>query len=406
MATPLHAPHRPKAAEAGASFAWDDPFLLDEQLTEDERMIQSTARAFAKDKLMPRILEAHRHETVERGLFREFGEMGFLGSTLHGYGCAGVSYTSYGLIAREIERVDSGYRSMLSVQSSLVMWPIFEWGSDEQREAFLPRLATGEMVGCFGLTEPDHGSDPGSMTTRARKVDGGFRLSGAKTWISNAPIADLCLVWAKDDEGKVRGFLIERGASGLETPKIEGKFSLRASPTGQIVMDDVLVPEERVLPGVAGLKGPFGCLTRARFGICFGALGAAEFCWHAARQYVLDRKQFGRPLAANQLIQKKLADMQTEIALGLQAALRLGRLMDEGRAAPELVSLVKRNNCGKALEISRVARDMHGGNGIADEYHVIRHVLNLESVNTYEGTHDIHALILGRAQTGIPAFAS
>jgi glutaryl-CoA dehydrogenase len=406
MATPLHAPHRPKAAEAGASFAWDDPFLLDEQLTEDERMIQSTARAFAKDKLMPRILGAHRHETVERGLFREFGEMGFLGSTLHGYGCAGVSYTSYGLIAREIERVDSGYRSMLSVQSSLVMWPIFEWGSDEQREAFLPRLATGEMVGCFGLTEPDHGSDPGSMTTRARKVDGGFRLSGAKTWISNAPIADLCLVWAKDDEGKVRGFLIERGASGLETPKIEGKFSLRASPTGQIVMDDVLVPEERVLPGVAGLKGPFGCLTRARFGICFGALGAAEFCWHAARQYVLDRKQFGRPLAANQLIQKKLADMQTEIALGLQAALRLGRLMDEGRAAPELVSLVKRNNCGKALEISRVARDMHGGNGIADEYHVIRHVLNLESVNTYEGTHDIHALILGRAQTGIPAFAS
>jgi glutaryl-CoA dehydrogenase len=403
MATPLQAIDRPQAAASG-SFAWDDPFHLEEQLSEDERMIQATARAFAQDKLMPRILEAHRHETVERGLFREFGELGFLGPTIQGYGCAGISYTSYGLIAREIERVDSGYRSMLSVQSSLVMWPIFEWGSDEQREAFLPRLATGEMVGCFGLTEPDHGSDPGSMAARARRVDGGWRLSGAKTWISNAPIADLCLVWAKDDEGRVRGFLIERGASGLETPKIEGKFSLRASPTGQILMDGVFVPEERVLPGVAGLKGPFGCLTRARFGICFGALGAAEFCWHAARQYVLDRKQFGRPLAANQLIQKKLADMQTEIALGLQAALRLGRLMDEGRAPPELVSLVKRNNCGKALEIARVARDMHGGNGIADEYHVIRHVLNLESVNTYEGTHDIHALILGRAQTGIAAF--
>jgi glutaryl-CoA dehydrogenase len=315
-----------------------------------------------------------------------------------------VSYTSYGLVAREIERVDSGYRSMLSVQSSLVMAPIFEFGSEAQREEFLPRLARGEIVGCFGLTEPDHGSDPGSMTTRARRVAGGFRLSGAKSWITNSPIADLFLIWAKDDEGGIRGFLIEKGAKGLSAPMIEGKFSLRVSPTGQILMDDVPVPEARVLPGVSGLQGPFSCLNRARFGIAFGALGAAEFCWHAARQYVLDRRQFGRPLAANQLIQKKLADMQTEIAIGLQAALRLGRLMDEGRAPAELISLCKRNSCGKALEIVRAARDMHGGNGIADEYHVIRHVMNLEAVNTYEGTHDVHALILGRAQTGIQAF--
>ncbi|HEX6144349.1 MAG TPA: acyl-CoA dehydrogenase, partial [Geminicoccaceae bacterium] len=347
---------------------------------------------------------AFRHETVDREIFKEFGSLGLLGPTIDGYGCAGTSYVGYGLIAREVERVDSGYRSMLSVQSSLVMFPIHAYGSDGQKEAYLPGLARGELVGCFGLTEPDHGSDPGSMGTRARKVEGGYRLSGAKTWISNAPIADVYLVWGKDPDGVVRGFLIDKGADGLAAPKIEGKFSLRAAVTGQILMDDVFVPEDRVLPGISGLKGPFNCLSRARFGICFGSMGAAEFCWHAARQYVLDRKQFGRPLAANQLIQKKLADMQTEIALALQATLRLGRMMDEGQAAAELISLVKRNNCGKALEIARTARDMHGGNGVADEYHVIRHVLNLESVNTYEGTHDVHALILGRAQTGIQAF--
>jgi glutaryl-CoA dehydrogenase len=386
------------------TFAWDDPFLLEEQLTEDERLIRDTAREYAQERLMPRVLEANRNEVIDREVITEMGELGLLGATIEGYGCAGTSYTSYGLVAREIERVDSAYRSMLSVQSSLVMAPIFDFGSEEQREAWLPRLAKGEVVGCFGLTEPDHGSDPGSMTTRARKVAGGWRLSGAKTWITNAPIADLLLVWAKDDEGTIRGFLIEKGAKGLSAPKIEGKFALRASPTGQILMDEVPVTEEQVLPGVGGLKGPFSCLNRARFGIALGVMGAAEFCWHAARQYVLDRRQFGRPLAANQLIQKKLADMQTEIALGLQAALRLGRLVDEGKAAPELVSLVKRNNCGKALEIARTARDMHGGNGVADEYHVIRHVMNLEAVNTYEGTHDIHALILGRAQTGIQAF--
>jgi glutaryl-CoA dehydrogenase len=391
-------------APARPEFLWDDPFRLEEQLTDDERLIQATAREFAQDRLMPRVLEAFRHERVDRAIFEEMGELGLLGATIQGYGCAGVSYTSYGLVAREIERVDSGYRSMLSVQSSLVMAPIFEFGSEAQREQFLPRLARGEIVGCFGLTEPDHGSDPGSMTTRARRAAGGFRLSGAKSWITNSPIADLFLIWAKDDEGAIRGFLIEEGAKGLSAPMIEGKFSLRASPTGQILMDDVPVPEDRVLPGVSGLKGPFSCLNRARFGIAFGALGAAEFCWHAARQYVLDRRQFGRPLAANQLIQKKLADMQTEIAIGLQAALRLGRLMDEGRAPTELISLCKRNSCGKALEIARAARDMHGGNGIADEYHVIRHVMNLEAVNTYEGTHDVHALILGRAQTGIQAF--
>jgi glutaryl-CoA dehydrogenase len=395
---------RTASPTAGPSFVWDDPFLFEEQLGEDERLIRDSARAFAQERLMPRILEANRNEVIDRDVITEMGQLGLLGATIEGYGCAGASYTSYGLVAREIERVDSAYRSMLSVQSSLVMAPIFDFGSEAQREAYLPRLAKGEIVGCFGLTEPDHGSDPGSMTTRARQVAGGWRLSGAKTWITNAPIADLFLVWAKDDEGTIRGFLIEKGAKGLSAPKIEGKFALRASPTGQILMDEVPVAEDQMLPGVSGLKGPFSCLNRARFGISLGVMGAAEFCWHAARQYVLDRKQFGRPLAANQLIQKKLADMQTEIAIGLQAALRLGRLVDQGKAAPELVSLVKRNNCGKALEIARTARDMHGGNGVADEYHVIRHVMNLEAVNTYEGTHDIHALILGRAQTGIQAF--
>ena len=404
MSASLQAARGASQAPAKPEFVWDDPFRLDEQLTEDERLIQATAREFAKDRLMPRVLEAFRHERVDRAIFDEMGELGLLGATIQGYGCAGVGYTSYGLVAREIERVDSGYRSMLSVQSSLVMAPIFEFGSEAQREEFLPRLARGEIVGCFGLTEPDHGSDPGGMTTRARRAPGGYRLSGAKSWITNSPIADVFLIWAKDDEGAIRGFLIEKGAEGLSAPKIEGKFSLRASPTGQVLMDDVPVPEDRVLPGVSGLKGPFACLNKARFGISFGALGAAEFCWHAARDYVLDRRQFGRPLAANQLIQKKLADMQTEIAIGLQAALRLGRLMDEGGAPAELISLCKRNSCGKALEIARAARDMHGGNGIADEYHVIRHVMNLEAVNTYEGTHDVHALILGRAQTGIQAF--
>jgi glutaryl-CoA dehydrogenase len=395
---------RAEPASARPEFAWDDPFFLDDQLSEEERLIRDSAREFAQGRLTPRILEANRHEVIDRGVISEMGELGLLGATIDGYGCAGVNYTSYGLVAREIERVDSAYRSMMSVQSSLVMAPIHDFGSEAQREAYLPRLAKGEIVGCFGLTEPDHGSDPGSMTTRARKVSGGYRLSGSKTWITNSPIADLFLVWAKDDEGTIRGFLIEKDAKGLSAPKIEGKFALRASPTGQILMEDVLVADDQVLPGASGLKGPFSCLFRARFGISFGAMGAAEFCWHAARQYVLDRKQFGRPLAANQLVQKKLADMQTEIALGLQAAMRLGRLMDQGKAAPELVSMVKRNNCGKALEIARSARDMHGGNGVADEYHVIRHVMNLEAVNTYEGTHDIHALILGRAQTGIEAF--
>jgi glutaryl-CoA dehydrogenase len=406
MSSPLQAAATASPARARPEFAWDDPFHLDEQLTEDERLIRDSARDYAQKRLMPRILEANRHELVDRTIFNEMGELGLLGATIQGYGCAGVNYTSYGLVARELERVDSSYRSMLSVQSSLVMGPIYEFGSDAQREEFLPRLATGAIVGCFGLTEPDHGSDPGGMTTRARSTAGGYRLRGAKSWITNAPIADLFLVWGKTEDGVIRGFLIERGADGLSTPKIDGKFSLRASATGQILMDDVFVPEERVLPGVDGLRGPFACLTKARFGIAFGALGAAEFCWHAARQYALDRKQFGRPLAANQLIQKKLADMQTEIAIALQAALRLGRLMDEGRAPPELISLCKRNSCGKALEIARTARDMHGGNGVADEYHVIRHVMNLEAVNTYEGTHDVHALILGRAQTGIQAFTA
>jgi glutaryl-CoA dehydrogenase len=406
MSSPLPAVAAASRTEAKPEFLWDDPFLLEEQLSEDERLIQGSARDYAQKQLMPRILEANRHELVDRGIFHEMGELGLLGATIEGYGCAGVNPTSYGLVARELERVDSSYRSMLSVQSSLVMAPIFEFGSEAQREEFLPRLATGEIVGCFGLTEPDHGSDPGAMTTRARTTAGGYRLRGAKSWITNAPIADLFLVWAKTEDDVIRGFLIERGADGLSAPKIEGKFSLRASATGQILMDGVFVPEERVLPGVQGLRGPFGCLTKARFGIAFGALGAAEFCWHAARQYVLERKQFGRPLAANQLIQKKLADMQTEIAVALQAVLRLGRLMDQGRATPELVSLCKRNSCGKALEVARTARDMHGGNGVADEYHVIRHAMNLEAVNTYEGTHDIHALILGRAQTGIQAFTA
>ncbi len=406
MSSPIQAVRDQAASSRRAEFTWDDPFCLDEQLSEEERSIRDTARTYARDRLMPRILEANRHEQVDRSVFNEMGALGLLGSTIEGYGCAGVNAVSYGLIAREIERVDSSYRSMLSVQSSLVMHPISEFGSDDQKATYLPRLASGEMVGCFGLTEPDHGSDPGSMSTRAKKVNGGFRLSGAKTWITNAPLADLFLVWAKDDEGTIRGFLAEREADGLATPKIEGKFSLRASATGQILMDDMFVPADRVLPGATGLRGPFSCLNKARFGIAFGVMGAAEFCWHTARQYVLDRNQFNRPLAANQLIQKKLADMQTEIAIGMQAALRLGRMMDEGKAAPELVSLMKRNNCGKALDIARTARDMHGGNGVADEYHVIRHMMNLEAVNTYEGTHDVHALVLGRAQTGIQAFAN
>ena len=385
-------------------FDWTDPLLLDEQLSEDERMVRDSAHAYCQEKLMPRVLEANRHEKFDRAIMTEMGALGFLGPTLEGYGCAGVNHVSYGLISREVERVDSGYRSAMSVQSSLVMYPIYTFGSDAQKEKYLPRLASGEWIGCFGLTEPNHGSDPGGMLTRASKADGGFILNGSKMWITNAPIADVFMVWAKNDEGMIQGFVLERGMKGLTTPKIDGKFSLRASITGEIVMDGVFVPAENRLPGVAGLKGPLSCLNKARYGIAWGALGAAEFCWHAARNYTLDRKQFGRPLAANQLVQLKLANMQTDITLGLQAVLRVARLMDEGRAAPEMISLVKRNNCGKALEIARTARDMHGGNGIADEFHVIRHVLNLEAVNTYEGTHDIHALILGRAQTGISAF--
>jgi glutaryl-CoA dehydrogenase len=395
----------PDRAAVKPTFKWDDPLFLDDQLTEEERMVRETAHAYAQEKLLPRITNAFRHETTDTAVFTEMGALGMLGPTIpHEYGGAGLNYVSYGLIAREIERVDSGYRSMMSVQSSLVMFPIYTYGSEAQRKKYLPKLATGGWIGCFGLTEPDHGSDPGSMVTRARSVDGGYRLSGAKMWISNSPIADVFVVWAKDDGGVIRGFILEKGMKGLSAPKIEGKFSLRASITGEIVMDDVFVPAEHLLPDVQGLKGPMGCLNAARYGIAWGALGAAEFCWHAARQYVLDRKQFGRPLAANQLVQKKLADMQTEITLGLQGCLRLGRLKDEGKAAPEITSIMKRNSCGKALEIARMARDMHGGNGIVDEFHVIRHVLNLETVNTYEGTHDIHALILGRAQTGIQAF--
>ncbi len=386
------------------AFKWDDPLLLDEQLSGEERMVRDTARAYAQEKLMPRVRDAFRNETNDPAIFVEMGALGLLGSTLPPeYGGAGLNYVCYGLVAREIERVDSGYRSMMSVQSSLVMFPIYTYGSEAQRTKYLAPLARGERIGCFGLTEPDHGSDPGSMESRARSVDGGFRVSGAKTWISNSPIADVFVVWAKLD-GVVRGFILEKGMQGLSAPRIEGKFSLRTSVTGGIVMDDVFVPADNLLPNVRGLKGPMGCLNSARYGIAWGALGAAEFCWEAARQYVVDRKQFGRPLAANQLIQKKLADMQTEIALGLQGCLRLGRLKDEDRAAPEITSIMKRNSCGKALEIARAARDMHGANGIVDEFHVIRHVLNLETVNTYEGTHDIHALILGRAQTGISAF--
>ncbi len=386
-------------------FVWDDPLLLDDQLSEEERMVRDTARDYAQEKLMPRILEANRNETFDRDVFTEMGALGFLGSTLdENYGCAGLNHVCYGLVAREVERVDSGYRSMMSVQSSLVMHPIHAYGTEEQRQKYLPRLATAEIIGAFGLTEPDHGSDAGGMRTRAVKADGGYRLKGAKMWITNAPAADIFIVWAKTEDDVIRGFILERGMDGLTTPKIEGKFSLRASITGEVVMDDVFVPEENLLPNVEGLKGPFGCLNKARFGIAWGAIGAAEFCWHAARNYTLERKQFGRPLAATQLVQKKLADMQTEITLGLQSALRLGRLMDEGRATPEMISLMKRNNCGKSLDIARMSRDMHGGNGVSDEYHVIRHMMNLEAVNTYEGTHDIHALILGRAQTGIQAF--
>ncbi|MAZ01593.1 MAG: acyl-CoA dehydrogenase [Sneathiella sp.] len=381
-----------------------DPFLLDDQLTEEERLVRDSARDYCQEKLMARVLEANRHETFDRAIFTEMGELGLLGSTIEGYGCAGLGYVSYGLVAREVERVDSGYRSMMSVQSSLVMHPIHAYGTEAQREKYLPKLATGEWIGCFGLTEPDHGSDPGSMVTRAKSVDGGYRVSGAKMWITNSPVADVFVVWAKTDDGVIRGFILEKGMEGLSAPKIEGKFSLRASITGEIVMDNVFVPEENLLPNIKGLGGPFGCLNNARYGIAWGALGAAEFCWQAALQYTMDRKQFGRPLAANQLIQKKLADMQTEISIGLQSCLRVGHLKDEGRAAPEMISLIKRNSCGKALDIARVARDMHGGNGISDEYHVIRHVMNLEAVNTYEGTHDVHALILGRAQTGIQSF--
>jgi glutaryl-CoA dehydrogenase len=395
---------QPVASDKTA-FDWTDPLLLEEELGEEERMVRDSARAYCLEKLLPRVLEANRHERFDREIMNEMGALGFLGATIEGYGCAGVNYVSYGLIAREVERVDSGYRSAMSVQSSLVMHPIYTFGSEAQRQKYLPKLASGEWVGCFGLTEPDHGSDPAGMTTRAIAVPGGWRLSGAKMWITNAPIADVLVVWARAEDEVIRGFILERGMQGLSTPKIEGKFSLRASVTGEIVMDEVLVPEANLLPGVSGLRGPFSCLNSARYGIAWGSLGAAEFCWHAARNYTLERQQFGRPLAANQLIQKKLVDMQTEITLGLHACLRLGRLKDVGRDTPEMVSILKRNNCGKALDIARAARDMHGGNGIADEYHVIRHVMNLEAVNTYEGTHDIHALILGRAQTGIAAFA-
>jgi len=385
-------------------FQWDDPLLLDDLLSDEERMVRDAARAYCQEKLMPRVLEANRHEKFHREIMNEMGELGFLGSTIEGYGCAGVNHVCYGLISREVERVDSGYRSALSVQSSLAMYPIYAFGSEAQKQKYLPKMATGEWIGCFGLTEPNAGSDPAGMLTRGRKTDGGWIVSGAKMWITNAPLADVLMIWGKDDAGVIRGFILEKGMKGLTTPKIEGKFSLRASITGEVVMDNVFVPDENVLPNVSGLKGPFSCLNKARYGIAWGALGAAEFCWHAARTYTLDRKQFGRPLAANQLVQLKLVNMQTEITLGLHAVLRLGRLIDEDRVAPEMISILKRNSCGKALDIARIARDMHGGNGISDEFHVIRHVMNLEAVNTYEGTHDVHALILGRAQTGISAF--
>jgi glutaryl-CoA dehydrogenase len=396
---------QPATAPTEPRFDWADPLLLEESLSEEERMVRDSAHDYCQERLFPRVLEANRHERFDREIMNEMGALGFLGSTIEGYGCAGVNYVSYGLIAREVERVDSGYRSAMSVQSSLVMHPIHEFGTEEQRQKYLPKLASGEWVGCFGLTEPDHGSDPAGMTTRATAAQGGYRLRGAKMWITNSPIADVFVVWAKTEDDVIRGFILEKGMKGLTAPKIEGKFSLRASVTGEIVMDDVFVPADNLLPGVRGLRGPFSCLNSARYGIAWGSLGAAEFCWHAARNYALERRQFGRPLAANQLIQKKLVDMQTEITLGLHACLRLGRLKDERRDTPEMVSILKRNNCGKALDIARTARDMHGGNGIADEYQVIRHVMNLEAVNTYEGTHDIHALILGRAQTGIAAFA-
>ena len=383
---------------------WEDPFELDAQLTDEQRMVKESARQYAQDKLAPRVKEAFRNEQTDAAIFREMGALGLLGSTIDGYGCPGVDYVSYGLIAREVERVDSGYRSMLSVQSSLVMYPIYAYGNDVQREKYLPKLATGEWIGCFGLTEPDHGSDPGGMVTRARTTEGGYKLTGAKMWISNSPIADVFVVWAKTDDGVIRGFILEKGMDGLSAPKIEGKLALRASITGEIVMDDVFVPEENLLPNVSGLKGPFGCLNNARYGIAWGTLGAAETCWHTARDYTLDRKQFGQPLAATQLVQKKLADMQTEIAIGLQSCLRAGQMLSDGSISPDLISLIKRNSCGKALDIARTARDMLGGNGISDDYPVMRHMVNLEVVNTYEGTHDIHALILGRAQTGIAAF--
>ncbi len=391
----------------GTRFVWDDPFLLDDQLSEEERMIRDSAQAYAKEKLQPRVIEAYAEEQTDPGIFREMGELGLLGITIpEEYGGVGAGYVSYGLVAREVERVDSGYRSMMSVQSSLVMYPIHAYGSEEQRQKYLPNLASGEWIGCFGLTEPDAGSDPGGMKTRVEKTATGYRLTGSKMWISNSPIADVFVIWAKSEahDGKIRGFVLEKGMAGLSAPKIGNKLSLRTSITGEIVMQGVEVGEDALLPSVEGLKGPFGCLNRARYGISWGAMGAAEFCWHAARQYGLDRKQFGRPLAQTQLFQKKLADMQTEIALGLQASLRVGRLMDEGRFAPEMVSLIKRNNCGKALDAARHARDMHGGNGISGEFQVIRHMMNLETVNTYEGTHDVHALILGRAQTGLQAF--
>ncbi len=386
---------------------WDDPFLLDAQLTEDEKLVRDSARAYCQDKLQPRVISAFREERFDRDIMSEMGELGLLGPTIpEEYGGPGVNHVAYGLVAREVERVDSGYRSAMSVQSSLVMHPIYAYGNEEQKKKWLPRLASGELIGCFGLTEPDHGSDPGGLKTRATKVDGGYLLTGSKMWITNSPISDLAVVWAKSDahDNKIKGFVVERGTKGFSTPKIEGKLSLRASVTGEIVLDEAFVPDENLLPNVAGLGGPFGCLNKARYGIAWGVLGAAEFCWHAARQYTLDRKQFGRPLAANQLIQKKLADMQTEITLGLQACLRVGQMMDDGSWSPEIISLIKRNNCGKALDIARVARDMHGGNGISEEFQVIRHMVNLETVNTYEGTHDVHALILGRAQTGLQAF--
>lgn len=390
---------------AKQTFKWEDPFLLNDQLTDEERMIRDTARKYCQDKLMPRILEGNRKEIFHQEIMSEMGSMGFLGPTIpEEYGGAGLNHVAYGLIAREVERVDSGYRSAMSVQSSLVMYPIYAYGTEEQRKKYLPKLASGNLIGCFGLTEPNHGSDPSSMETRAKKVDGGYILQGNKMWITNSPIADVFVVWAKLD-GEIRGFILEKGMKGLSAPKIEGKFSLRASATGEIVMNEVFVPDENYLTDVAGLKGPFGCLNKARYGISWGALGAAEFCWHAARQYTLDRPQFGRPLAANQIIQLKLANMMTEITLGLQGALRVGRLIDEDKATPEMISLVKRNSCGKALDIARISRDMHGGNGVSDEFHVIRHMMNLEAVNTYEGTHDVHALILGRAQTGIQAFS-